>query len=324
MGRLRSPRRPIRHGHLETPGDAGVGVTAEPSASVVVPAHNEESVIGRCLGALVAGLDGRRIEVAVVANGCTDQTATVARHFRRDIPGLTVVELDVASKPAALNAGEAVVRAFPRIYLDADIVLDQVAVGGLIETLTTPVSRVSSPRVSFDLGRAHWAVRQFYRAYQHIPYLQDGVIGLGVYGVSEAGRRRFERFPDILADDLFVQRVFRPDERVTSPGTFTVHTPQTMTELLRVRSRTSRGSAQLARSDVTDVVDGSRTTTRTMQALLAEVRRRPTEGLAVAVYATVTAAARMNARRFPEGTWLRDESSRQALSGGPAELRRDQ
>jgi glycosyltransferase involved in cell wall biosynthesis len=298
-----------------------VVVTEKPLASVVIPAHNEETVIVRCLGALAAGSLGREIEVAVIANGCTDETARVAREFGVDIPELTVVELAEASKSAALNAGEVAVLAFPRIYLDADIVLDDEAMDGLIKALTTSEARVSSPHISFDFGHAHWAVRQFYRAYAHIPYLRGGIIGLGVYGVSEAGRRRFGPFPDLIADDLFVQRLFRPDERVTCPGTFTVHTPRTIRALLRVRTRTAHGNAQLARSDVGDVDNTSRTTGHTMRALLAEVLRRPSEASAVAVYAAVTLAARFNARRIPETTWLRDDSSRQSQRGSHPEFR---
>jgi hypothetical protein len=292
-----------------------VVVTENPIASVVIPAHNEATVIARCLGVLAAGLHERKIEVAVIANGCTDATARVARGFRADIPNLTVVELDEASKAAALNAGDAVVQAFPRVYLDADIVLGDQALDGLIEALTTPEARVSSPHISFHFGHAHWVVRQFYRGYAHIPYLQDGLIGLGVYGLSEAGRRRFGLFPDLVADDLFVQRLFRPDERVVCPGTFIVQTPRTIRALVRVRTRTARGSAQLAGSDVGGWADTSRTTGHTLRALLAEVCRRPSEASAVATYAALTLAARMNARRNSETTWFRDDSSRRSQGG---------
>jgi glycosyltransferase involved in cell wall biosynthesis len=296
-------------------------MTEGPVASVVIPAHNEETVIGRCLNALTAGSRVREIEVAVIANGCTDDTVGVARGFLADIPGLTIVELAEASKSAALNAGDDAVLAFPRIYLDADIVLDDEALDWLIKTLTTPQGRVSSPHICFDLGQAHWAVRQFYRAYAHIPYLREGLIGLGVYGVSESGRRRFGRFPDLIADDLFVQRLFWSDERVTCHGTFTVSTPRTIRALVRVRSRTASGSAQLARFDGGDVADTSRTTGRTMRALLAEVLHRPSEALAVVVYAAVTLAARFNARRIDQGPWLRDDSSRQSPRGRRPEFR---
>ena len=42
--------------------------------SVVIPAHNEETVIGRCLAALFAGAGEGELDVVVVCNGCRDGT----------------------------------------------------------------------------------------------------------------------------------------------------------------------------------------------------------------------------------------------------------
>ena len=43
--------------------------TPTPRACVVIPAHNEATVIGRCLRALAD--DGVPLEVVVAANACT-------------------------------------------------------------------------------------------------------------------------------------------------------------------------------------------------------------------------------------------------------------
>ena len=97
-------------------------------ASVVIPAHNEQQVIGRCLARLMDGLPPDT-QVVVVCNGCTDDTAGIAATFGAR---LVVVEVDRPSKTGALNAGDGVASGFPRAYLDADIEvsghdLDQVA-----------------------------------------------------------------------------------------------------------------------------------------------------------------------------------------------------
>ena len=70
-----------------------------PPCSVVVPAHDEAAVIADRLGHLTGAL-GPDVELVVVANGCSDRTAEVAR----TVPGVRVVELPVAAKAAALNA----------------------------------------------------------------------------------------------------------------------------------------------------------------------------------------------------------------------------
>ncbi|WP_404388596.1 glycosyltransferase [Humibacillus xanthopallidus] len=88
--------------HHPAPGDAVRQVT------VVVPARDEELLIGRCLD----GLDRARrslrrhrpdvaVEVVVVLDACTDGTAdVVARHG-----GLTVLAVDAARVGAARQAG---------------------------------------------------------------------------------------------------------------------------------------------------------------------------------------------------------------------------
>src|SRR4051794_36220479 len=87
-----------------------------PRFSVVIPAHNEATVLARSVLAWLGDLEPGEAEVVVVANGCTDETAAVARGL-----GVQVVELATASKSTALTAGDAAVTTFPRIYLDADI-----------------------------------------------------------------------------------------------------------------------------------------------------------------------------------------------------------
>ncbi|HEX5730902.1 glycosyltransferase, partial [Microbacterium sp.] len=97
----------------------------------VIAAHNEERVIGACLDALIRQ-DVLGDEIIVVANGCTDRTAEVARGY-----GVTVIDLPQPGKPGALNAGDAVVSTSPRVYLDADIV----APDGAIAKLTAGLER---------------------------------------------------------------------------------------------------------------------------------------------------------------------------------------
>ena len=49
--------------------------------TVIIPAHNEESEIARCLDALRPSDRPAELQVIVVCNGCTDGTASVARSF---------------------------------------------------------------------------------------------------------------------------------------------------------------------------------------------------------------------------------------------------
>src|SRR4051812_39690548 len=100
--------------------------------SIIVPAHNESSVIARTLSAWVGSFGSDEIDVIVVCNGCTDDTASVARRFG---PVVRVFESGVASKTHALNLGDQVARVFPRIYADADIAITVDAIRALVDRL---------------------------------------------------------------------------------------------------------------------------------------------------------------------------------------------
>jgi biofilm PGA synthesis N-glycosyltransferase PgaC len=77
------------------------------NVSIVVPAYNEAANIGRLLTALLEQRTAlaRIAEVVVVASGCTDNTADVARDMGRGRPGMHVhVQERRSGKVAAINA----------------------------------------------------------------------------------------------------------------------------------------------------------------------------------------------------------------------------
>jgi glycosyltransferase involved in cell wall biosynthesis len=47
--------------------------------SVIIPAHNEQAVVGRCIESLARDAGADTYQVIVVANGCSDDTAEVVR-----------------------------------------------------------------------------------------------------------------------------------------------------------------------------------------------------------------------------------------------------
>ena len=50
------------------------------SFTVVIPAHNEEKYVARCIRSVkaAAGYYGGQVEIIVVCNRCTDRTAEIA------------------------------------------------------------------------------------------------------------------------------------------------------------------------------------------------------------------------------------------------------
>jgi len=70
---------------------------------VMVLAHNEERRIAACLDSLFDGEPGRRLEVFVMANGCTDRTEEITREYAVRRPGVHVVSVAMADKCNAWN-----------------------------------------------------------------------------------------------------------------------------------------------------------------------------------------------------------------------------
>lgn len=287
--------------------------------SVVIPAHDEAAVIGRLLAQLVGDVRSPGLEIVVVANGCRDATATVARGFGRRV---RVVEIPEASKIAALRAGDRAAKAFPRAYVDADVRVSAdalLALGHLLETPGGPL--VASPRLQVDTTGASWFVRSHHRIWELTDYRQHDHIGSGVYALSAAGRARFGEWPDVIADDRFVQQLFRPDERATlDEHSFTVPSARTIRAHLRRTTRIARGNLELA--DASTPVDEAAPAPEPAPSpapsgdrasnLVGRVARRPALWPAFAVYSVTATVPKLRAirqvDRREEAAWARDDA----------------
>src|SRR5262245_5381206 len=89
--------------------------------SVIIPAHNEERYLGKTLEALNRQNYGW-FEVIVVANGCTDRTAEVARGNCQRLIVLSQKGLGMAR-----NLGARMARGDLLVFLDADTALEPLA-----------------------------------------------------------------------------------------------------------------------------------------------------------------------------------------------------
>jgi GT2 family glycosyltransferase len=272
--------------------------------AVIVPANNEAAVIKRTLAPLSrAAVDGY-IELIVVCNGCTDDTADIAR----SVPGVTVVELEQGSKPAALNAGDSEASLWPRLYLDADIQISAEAVLAVLDRLAQGDVLVARPDARHDYGRANAFVRSFYRARNRIPQNKLTMIGAGAYGLNEDGHRRFGAFPPISSDDLYVDTRFAADEKtVVATDPVVVTTPADVKNLLAIIRRGHRGAAELVAREHTHNGRVRNTGLETARSVVRTIRG-PRSALDAAAYLGVALSARLPYRSSQ--VWERDESSR--------------
>jgi hypothetical protein len=278
--------------------------------SIIIPAHNEATVIGRLLGQLVPGENPDEFDVIVVANGCNDETAEVASTFG---PGVRVVTVPVASKHAALVAGDEAAAGFPRIYIDADVELSCGDVRAIADALQTPGALAAAPRRELALAGRSWLVRWYYDVWTRLPEVRQGLFGRGVIGVSELGHKRIAELPPVLADDLAASLAFAPDERIIVAGaSVLVHPPRTLGDLLRRRVRAAVSVTQIEETQAGQGGGAGRTSPAD---LLAIARQHPSMPPRVALFLLIAVLARLRARRAVRrgdySTWLRDESSRQ-------------
>jgi glycosyltransferase involved in cell wall biosynthesis len=281
-------------------------VAPSPLGSVIIPAHNESAGIRRCLGALFAGVAPAELDVVVVCNGCADDTAALARSSGHRV---RVIELEAPSKPAALRAGDERALASPRIYLDADVVLHGSAARAVLERLRAGAV-AARPPVRYDSSASSAPVRSYYRARSRVPALLGSLWGAGVYGLSEVGRSRFDAFPDVVADDLWVDRHFAPHEiEIVDCAPVVVDVPRRARDLLRVLRRTYRGKAEATGVDPHN--RARETTLSTLQQLRAHAAAGPYAAIDAATYAAFAVGARLAlTAAFAGARWERDDSSR--------------
>jgi glycosyltransferase involved in cell wall biosynthesis len=275
--------------------------------SVIIPAHNESSVIARTLEAMTVAAGPRELDVIVVCNGCTDNTADVARRFG---PPVRVIETEVASKTHALNLGDEAARAFPRIYADADVVITIETIRGLARRLEQGDVLAVAPTPNFDLTTCSWPVRACYEIRSLLPSAKEGIGGSGVYALSQAGRERFREFPALTADDGFVRIQFQSGERESLRSVHsTVFPPRTIKNLIATKTRAHYGSYELAGL----FPDLWKNRGESNNKSLLRLFRDPRLWAKLAVYCVGTTIAKRRAQSRLRGgakNWERDNTSR--------------
>jgi glycosyltransferase involved in cell wall biosynthesis len=282
---------------------------SEVLGSVIIPAHNEAAVIKRCLDALLSEFRPGELDVVVACNACADGTEDIVRSSGYQV---RVVEIDIASKTAALRAAEEVVSTFPRIYLDADVILTSGAARRVLECLRAGPALAARPPIKYNTDSSAFIVRSYYRARSAVPKLMGSLWGAGVYGLSAAGRARFGEFPEVTGDDLFVDQQFQRGEiAVVDAPPVIVNVPRRTRDLMRIMRRINKGNTE-NRAHPTLSSEQSSTAPSTVHALARLTLTRPMRMVDVATYMTLAVIARVSLAMAPAAAWERDNSSRSA------------
>ncbi|MCP5072967.1 MAG: glycosyltransferase [Rhodobacteraceae bacterium] len=274
--------------------------------SVLIPANNEAEGIGACLQAVLDSVlpEGEeRPEIVVIANGCSDDTALVARGYAKtaEVSGwqMQVLDLAIGDKLKALNAGDQAASHGSRVYLDADVSVDPLLIGQLQNVLAQRSAVYASGSIAIPQPQSR-ASRAYRRIYLRVPFITDGVPGCGVYAVNAAGRGRWSEFPDIISDDTFVRLQFSPEERVSVPAGFHWPIVEGFNNLVRVRRRQDAGVTELRQ----EFPDMFRNDDKVSLGFVGATRLAMSDPVGFAVYAAVALTVRLS--RKPAGNrWTR-------------------
>ena len=285
--------------------------------SLIIPAHNEEAVIERCLStALAQAPSPRAMEIIVAANGCTDRTVEIARKVA---PTAIVLDIVQGSKTHAINVANETANVFPRIILDADVECSFHSLSALAEALRQPAVMVAAPAIKIDLSHGDRFIRAYYRAWMKQPFAKAGKGGAGCYGLSKEALETIGEFPDIIGDDIWIHTRF-PDDRKRYVRKSTrgdavysvVRPPSTAWDQVRVEVRRMFGNAQVKR-DHPSPYFGDANPTGGLRGLLVS-GAAPLDLLVFSsVKFLVRCRIRIQAWRGNDQSWVRDQSSRQQL-----------
>ena len=281
-------------------------------ATVLIPAHDEAALLGATLRSLLGDVEPGMLEVVVIANGCSDDTASVARA----VPGVRVLETPEASKVAALALGNRAAAGFPRVYLDADCSMSGGDVLQLARALDEPGVLAAAPSRALLTASASWWVRGYYRVWERLPGVSQGLYGRGVIALSREGHERVDRLPQALSDDLAVSDAFETAERrILTQASITIRVPRTARDLVRRRVRVATGNHQADQLGLRRA--GSATSMRAVARIAARDHRvLPCVPIFLATGLLARWQSRRAVRRGDYTTWLRDESSRVADISG--------
>jgi hypothetical protein len=235
-----------------------------------------------------------------------------------------VIELMAPNKSKALNAGDEAAIGFPRIYLDADIYVTTHVARALSEALTRgneplaggtgshgPLGAV--PRRDLDLTGRPLLVRGYFAISRRLPVFRDGLFGRGMIAVSAEGRARFGQFPEMIADDLFLDSQFSRTEKCqVSEVATVVAAPRRTRHLVRRLVRVRRGNTAMRAAARAGLIDVSVREADRLSWFRDVVVPNPRLLPAAFAYVAISASAALLARREPDvdNAWGRDNSTR--------------
>lgn len=147
-----------------------------PEYAIVVPAWNEEAILGQTVGQLrtIAENLGRAHELVVVDDASTDRTAEIAASL-----GARVVRVEKRQIAAVRNAGARATTAPFLVFVDADTWVPETVLRNTLRALDLGAVG-GGARVAFD-GRGNPVAESFFEAFKALWYAQELAAGCYIF-----------------------------------------------------------------------------------------------------------------------------------------------
>ena len=147
-----------------------------PEYAIVVPAWNEEAILGQTVGQLrtIAENLGRLHELVVVDDASTDRTAEIAASL-----GARVVRVEKRQIAAVRNAGARATVAPFLVFVDADTWVPETVLRNTLRALDLGAVG-GGARVAFD-GRGNPVAESFFEAFKALWYAQELAAGCYIF-----------------------------------------------------------------------------------------------------------------------------------------------
>ena len=277
-------------------------------ATVIVPAHNEASVIEECLNSIInqEGID----HIIVPCNGCTDNTVEIVK---TKFPTVICLDIEQPSKTNALNIAEEKAQelgvSYPIFYIDADTQLSENAIPHITAVMQNSDTLLSAPTPIIDTSKSSWLVQTYYKVWINLPYIKEGVIATCSFIVSEEGRKRFDKFANVIGDDGFIRCHFKNKEISNIKGAeIYIRAPKDIFSLVKIKTRARLGNMELIARNKCPVIENKNYGNVMKGRLLSK------DFISTSIYILIAMFIRVRAnlqfKKLADYQWEKDTSSR--------------
>ncbi|MGC8598330.1 MAG: glycosyltransferase [Thermoplasmata archaeon] len=161
--------------------------------SVIVPAKNEEKVIGRCLDSIL-NQTYKNIEVIVVEDGSSDRTLEICKEYEKKDKRIKCYHRDISNgKPSALNYALKISRGNIIATFDADSILEK-------DTIYRALIEMHSRNLDALQGE-NYSVNSKENIITRIGFIDQGLIKLALLG-----RNAFDLFLPLGGSNQYFRR----------------------------------------------------------------------------------------------------------------------